>query len=78
MVAVRRPSELPPPVADGRPTRPIRPYALDKLHHWGCYLEAASTALSHKFSGVRVCADFFAGFGVCHDKDTGALSWDRR
>jgi three-Cys-motif partner protein len=73
MVALRRPDELPPPPEDGLPTRPIKRHSLDKLHYWGCYLEAASTALKHKFP-TRVCADLFAAYGVCSDKD-GTKHW---
>lgn len=75
MVALRRPDELPPPPDDGLPARSIRPYALDKIHYWGNFLEAASTATRRAFPGVRVCADFFSAFGVCQMKDTGERSW---
>jgi three-Cys-motif partner protein len=75
MVALRRPDELPPPPEDGLPTRPIRPYALDKIHYWGNFLEAASTATRRAFSGQRVCADIFSSFGVCQDKDSGQRTW---
>src|SRR4051794_7661137 len=57
MVALRRPDELPPPPDDGLPTRAIKPHTHDKLHFWGCYLEAASTATKRQFAGARVCAD---------------------
>jgi three-Cys-motif partner protein len=40
----------------------------------GNFLQAASTATSRAFSGRRVCADLFAGFGVCED-ETGERSW---
>jgi len=73
MVALRRPDELPSPPDDGLPTRPIKAHSLDKLHYWGCYLEAASTALKNKFP-TRVCADIFAAYGVCTDKD-GTRHW---
>src|SRR3954470_9909158 len=73
MVALRRPDELPPPPEDQFPTRPIKAHSLDKLHYWGCYLEAASTALKAKFR-TRVCADIFAGYGVCTDID-GTRHW---
>ena len=75
MVALRRPDELPPPPEDGLPTRSIKPHTHDKLHYWGCYLEAASTALKRQFPGVRVCADLFASFGVCADSKTGERCW---
>lgn len=70
MVALRRPDELPPPPEDGLPTRSIKPHTHDKLHYWGNYLEATSTALKFQFPGVRVCVDLFAGFGVCADSKT--------
>src|SRR4051794_5461830 len=73
MVALRRPDELRAPRDDALPTRPIKVHSLAKLRYWGCYLEAASTALKRTFS-IRVCADLFAGFGVCSDKD-GTLRW---
>jgi three-Cys-motif partner protein len=73
MVALRRPDELPSPPDDGLPTRPIKAHSLDKLHYWGCYLEAASTALKRTFP-TRVCADLFAAYGVCSDKD-GTRHW---
>src|SRR5713101_4027655 len=75
MVALRRPDELPPPPEDGLPVRQIRPYALDKIHYWGNFLEAASTATRRAFPGTRVCADIFCAYGVCEDKDTSARSW---
>jgi three-Cys-motif partner protein len=75
MVALRRPDELPPPPEDGLPTRSIKPHTHDKLHYWGCYLEAASTALKRQFLGVRVCADLFAGYGVCADSKTQERCW---
>jgi hypothetical protein len=75
MVALRRPDELPPPPQDGLPARPIREYALDKIYYWGNFLEAASTATKRAFSGRRVCADLFCGYGVCEDKVTGERSW---
>lgn len=75
MVALRRPDELPPPPLDGLPTRPVSPHSFDKLHYWGCFLEAASTATSRAFSGSRVCADFFSSYGVCLDKKTGERTW---
>jgi hypothetical protein len=75
MVALRRPNELSPPPEDGLPVRPIRPHSLDKLHYWGNFLVAASLATSRAFSGARVCADFFAGYGVCEDKASGERSW---
>ena len=77
MVALRRPDELPPPPDDGLPVRPIRPYALDKLHYWGNYLMAAARATSspRAFPGARVCVDLFSGFGVCEDKVTKERSW---
>jgi three-Cys-motif partner protein len=73
MVALRRPDELPPPT-DGWPARPILPHSLDKIHFWGNYLQASSTALCHAFPGVRVCADLFASYGVCELED-GTRSW---
>lgn len=75
MVALRRPDELPPPPDDGLPTRPIRDYALDKIHYWGNFLEAASTATKRAFPGTRVCADLFCASGVGEHKVTGARSW---
>jgi len=75
MVALRRPNELPPPPEDGWPTRVIRPHSLDKLHYWGNFLVASSLATSRAFSGARVCADFFASYGVCEEKATGERSW---
>lgn len=75
MVALRRPDELPPPMDDGLPARPIRDYALDKIHYWGNYLEAASTALRRAFPGTRVCADLFCSYGVGEDKATHVRSW---
>ena len=75
MVALRRPDELPPPPEDGLPTRPIKAHTQHKLHYWGCYLEAASTATKHIFSRGRVCVDLFAGFGVCTDRTSGERCW---
>lgn len=75
MVALRRPDELPPPPDDGLPARPIRDYALDKIHYWGNFLEAASTATKRAFPGTRVCADLFCAYGVGEDKVTNARSW---
>lgn len=74
MVALRRPEELPPPPDDGLPVRKIRPHTHDKLHYWGCYLEAASTATKTRFD-VRVCADLFAAHGVCEDSTTRERVW---
>jgi three-Cys-motif partner protein len=73
MVARLRPDELPPPT-DGWPARPIRPHSLDKIHFWGNYIQASSTALCHAFPGARVCADLFASNGVCELED-GRRSW---
>src|SRR3954452_21280943 len=67
------PMNCPPPALDGLPTRPIKSHSLDKLHYWGNYLQAVSTALKNKFP-TRVCADLFAAFGVCSDKD-GSRHW---
>ncbi|HET8894906.1 MAG TPA: three-Cys-motif partner protein TcmP [Gaiellaceae bacterium] len=75
MVALRRPDELPPPPDDGLPARPIRDYALDKIHYWGNFLEAASTATKRAFPGTRVCADLFCASGVGENKVNGARSW---
>jgi three-Cys-motif partner protein len=75
MVALRRPDELPTPPEDGLPTRPIKPHTNNKLHYWGCYLEAASTALKRHFAGARVCADLFASYGVCADASSGERCW---
>src|SRR4051812_41521766 len=74
MVALRRPDELTPPSDDGLPTRPIRDYALDKIHYWGNFLEAASTATKRAFP-ARICADLFCSFGVGEDKQTHVRSW---
>ena len=74
MVALRRPDELPPPPDDGMPARPIREYALDKIHYWGNFFNAASTATRVKFP-VRVCADLFCSFGVGEDKQTHVRNW---
>jgi hypothetical protein len=73
MVALRRPEELPPPPEDGLPVRQIKPHTHDKLHYWGCYLEAASTSTKNKFR-VRICADLFAAHGVC-EESSGRRVW---
>jgi hypothetical protein len=74
MVALRRPEELPPPPEDGLPVQKIKPHTHDKLHYWGCYLEAASTSTKKAFP-ARVCADLFAAYGVCEDSTTGERVW---
>ena len=78
MVAIRRLDDLPTPPEDGMPTRPVRPHTLDKLDYWGRFLMAAAVVTSSPrayFTGARVCADLFAGYGVCSDKHTGQRFW---
>ena len=75
MVALRRPAELPEPEDDGLPFREIKPHTHDKLHYWGNYLWAASNATSKAFPGTRVCADLFAGHGLCYDEKTDRFVW---
>lgn len=75
MVALRRPAELPEPKDDGLPVRKIKPHTHDKLFYWGNYLWGASNATSRAFPGARVCADLFAGLGVCFDEEADRLVW---
>src|SRR5262245_4326095 len=75
MVALRRPAELPEPEDDGLPFREIKSHTRDKLHYWGNYLWAASNATSKAFPGTRVCADLFAGHGLCYDKKADRYVW---
>lgn len=74
MVALHRPDALPPPPDDGLPVRLIKPHSLNKIHFWGNFAEAASTATRRAFP-ARVYADLFAASGVCLDGTTGERSW---
>lgn len=75
MVALRRPDELLSPEDDGLPVREIRPHTHDKLDYWGRYLWGASSATSKAFPGARMCADLFAGYGVCLDTYSVERVW---
>jgi three-Cys-motif partner protein len=75
MVALRRPADLPEPEDDGLPYRSIKTHTHEKLHYWGNYLWAASSATSKEFPGARVCADLFAGHGICHDTTADRFVW---
>jgi three-Cys-motif partner protein len=74
VVALHRPDELPPPHDDGLPVRIIKPHSLNKIHFWGNFFEAASTATRRAFE-LRVYADLFAASGVCQVSTTGARSY---
>jgi three-Cys-motif partner protein len=74
MVALHRPDDLPPPADDGLLVRLIKPHSLDKIHFWGNYFEAASTATRKHFE-MRVYADLFAASGVCQVSTTGERSY---
>lgn len=75
MVALRRPADLPEPEDDGFPVREIKPHTHDKLFYWGNYLWAASNATSKAFPGRRICADLFAGHGLCYDEAADRFVW---
>jgi three-Cys-motif partner protein len=78
MVAIRRLDDLPAPPDDNMPARPIREHSLDKLDYWGRFIMAAAVVTSSPrafFGGSRLCADFFAGYGVCQDKHTDQRFW---
>jgi three-Cys-motif partner protein len=74
MVALLRPHELPPPPDDGLPTRRIKPHSLEKIHFWGNYFQAVSTALRPHFQ-CRIYADLFAASGVCEIEKAKERSW---
>jgi hypothetical protein len=74
VVALHRPDELPQPPEDGLPVKIIKPHSLDKIHFWGNYFEAASTATRHAFA-ARIYADFFAASGVCQIEGSSMRSW---
>jgi three-Cys-motif partner protein len=74
MVALHRPDELPTPPDDGLPVRKIKSHTLNKIHFWGNYFEAASTAIKSAFP-ARIYYDPFAASGVCEISATAERSY---
>ena len=75
-VALRRiPRDLPPPLDDGLPTRPVHGYSFEKSFYWGGIMNAAARVTKAKFSGRRTCIDIFTANGINREVETGVLSW---
>jgi three-Cys-motif partner protein len=76
MVALRRiPRDLPPPLDDGRPTRPVHLYDHIKMHLWGGIVNASAMAMKNKWPGRRACVDLFASYGLNRIIDSSELCW---
>lgn len=76
MVALPRdPSELPPPLQDGRVLHPAKPHSYEKLHYWSRVVQEYATRTKNKWPGKRVCLDLFASCGIWEDSTTHEIGW---
>ncbi len=76
MVALPRdPSELPPPLRDGRILHPSKPHSYEKLHYWCRVVQEYATRSKYGWAGRRVCLDLFASCGMWEDTTTGEIGW---
>lgn len=76
MVALPRdPSELPPPLPDGRLLHRAKPHSYEKLFYWSRVLQEYATRTKNIWAGRRVCLDLFASCGIYEDAESGKLGW---
>ena len=76
MVALPRdPSELPPPLRDGRILHPAKPHSSEKLHYWSRVVQEYATRTKNKWPGRRVCLDLFASCGIWEHTKTKEIGW---
>jgi three-Cys-motif partner protein len=71
----RDPSELPPPLPDGRPMHSAKPHSYEKLFYWSRALQEFARLTKYSWAGKRVCLDLFASCGIYKGALTGELGW---
>jgi three-Cys-motif partner protein len=71
----RDPSELPPPLPDGRILHPSKSHSYEKLYYWSRVLQEYATRTKYQWAGRRVCIDLFASCGIWEDSETKELGW---
>jgi three-Cys-motif partner protein len=71
----RDPSELPPPLPDGRILHPSKPHSYEKLYYWSRVVQEYATRTKYQWAGRRVCLDLFASCGIWQDMETHELGW---
>jgi three-Cys-motif partner protein len=71
----RDPSQLPPPLPDGRLLHESKPHSYEKLFYWSRVLQEYATRTKYIWAGRRVCVDLFASCGMYQDSATREPGW---